>query len=88
MMCKLGDKTFKKNEQDIESNMAREDAQVNKIRELIKERNKKRGQRQRDENLRMKGMRPGKNSQEWRKARQKKREGLTRTVDQNHLIKG
>ena len=47
MMCKLGDKTFKKNEQEIESDMAREEAQVNKIRELIKERNKKRGQAQR-----------------------------------------
>ena len=47
MMCKLGDKTFKKNEQEIESEMAREEAQVNKIRELIKERNKKRGQAQR-----------------------------------------
>ena len=47
MMCKLGDKTFKKNKQEIKSDMAREDAQVNKIRELIKERNKKRGQRHR-----------------------------------------
>ena len=47
MMCKLGDKTFKKNKQEIESDMAREEAQVSKIRELIKERNKKRGQAQR-----------------------------------------
>ena len=47
MTCKLGDRTFKKNEQDIESFMAREDAQVSKIRELIKERNKERGERHR-----------------------------------------
>ena len=73
MMCKLGDKTFKKNEQEIESDMAREESQVNKIRELIKERNKKRGQaqnqarqplHQREESWKMKCMRPGKNSQE------------------------
>ena len=39
--------TSKKNEKEIESGMAREDAQVNKIRELIKERNKERGERHR-----------------------------------------
>ena len=33
MMCKLGDRTFKKNEAD----MAREEIQVSKIRELKKE---------------------------------------------------
>jgi hypothetical protein len=46
-MCKLGDKTFKKNEKEIEMDMAREDAQVGKIRELIKHRNKERGERHR-----------------------------------------
>ena len=47
IMCKLGDKTSKKNKQEIESDMAKEDAQVNKIRELNKERNKERGERHR-----------------------------------------
>ena len=40
LMCKLGDKTFKKNELEIEQDMAREENQVSKIRELVKERNK------------------------------------------------
>ena len=39
MMCKLDDKTFKKNELEIETDMAREEMQVSKIRDLIKERN-------------------------------------------------
>ena len=43
MMCKLGDKTFKKNELEIETDMAREEMQVSKIRDLIKERNRQRG---------------------------------------------
>ena len=47
MMCKLGDKTFKKNEQEIERDMEREETQVGKIRELIKKRNKERGERSR-----------------------------------------
>jgi hypothetical protein len=45
LMCKLGDKTFKKHEQEMELDMAREETQVYKIRELIKARNKERGQR-------------------------------------------
>ena len=48
-MCKLGDKNFKKYEQDVDRDMAREENQIGKIRELIKERNKKRAQRQRRE---------------------------------------
>ena len=43
-MCKLGDKTFKKNELEIEQDMAREENQVSKIRELVKERNRLRGE--------------------------------------------
>ena len=35
-MCKLGDKTFKKNEEEIETDMAREEIQVSKIRDLIR----------------------------------------------------
>ena len=46
-MCKLGDKTFKKNEQEIETDIAREENQISKIRELIKERNRLRGERHR-----------------------------------------
>ena len=37
LMCKLGDKTFKKHELEMETDMAREDMQVSKIRDLIKE---------------------------------------------------
>ena len=40
MMCKLGDKTFKKNEEEIETDLAKEEEQVRKIRGLRKERNK------------------------------------------------
>ena len=36
IVCKLGDKTFKKNEKEIEADLAREDAQISKIRVLIK----------------------------------------------------
>ena len=49
LMCKLGDKNLKKYEQDVDRDMAREENQIEKIRELIKERNKKRAQRQRRE---------------------------------------
>ena len=42
MMCKLGDKTFKKNEEEIENDLAKEEEQVRKIRGLRKERNKER----------------------------------------------
>ena len=41
-MCKLGDKTFKKYVKELDSDMAREEEQISKIRELKKERNKKR----------------------------------------------
>ena len=44
MMCKLGDKNFKENEREIERDMEKEMIQVSKIRELIKERNRERGQ--------------------------------------------
>ena len=44
MMCKLGDKTFKKNEAKLETDMAREEIQVSKIRDLIKERNRQRAE--------------------------------------------
>ena len=54
MMCKLGDKSFKKNEQEIEKDLAREEAQVTRIRELVKERNKNRG-----ETSRIHGKAPG-----------------------------
>ena len=45
LMCKLGDNTFKKHQQDMELDMARKETQVCKRRELIKARNKERGQR-------------------------------------------
>ena len=44
MMCKLGDQSFKKNEQEIEKDLHREENQVRKIREMVKERNKKRAE--------------------------------------------
>ena len=44
-----GDKNFKKYEQEVERDMAREENQIQKIRELAKERNKARAQRQRKE---------------------------------------
>ena len=47
MMCKLGDKNFKENEKEISRDMEKEEIQVAKIRDLIKERNKKRGQNSR-----------------------------------------
>ena len=40
----VGSKSFKKNEQEIEKDLAREEAQVTRIRELVKERNKNRGE--------------------------------------------
>jgi hypothetical protein len=36
----MGDKSFKKNEEEIEQDLAREEKQVSKIRDLVKERNK------------------------------------------------
>ena len=42
LMCKLGDKEYKKHEKEMEKDLAREETQVSKIRELIKERNKNR----------------------------------------------
>ena len=47
LTCKLGDKSYKKYEQEIEKDMEKEEGQVSKIRELIKERNKNRAQKQR-----------------------------------------
>ena len=49
LTCKLGDKHFKKYEQEVERDMSREENQIQKIRELAKERNKNRAQRQRKE---------------------------------------
>ena len=54
MMCKMGDKSFKKNEEDIEQDLAREEQQVSKIRDLVKERNKIRA-----ETSRIHGAAPG-----------------------------
>ena len=45
LMCELGDKTFKKHELEMKTDMTREEIQVSKIRDLIKERNRQRGQR-------------------------------------------
>ena len=42
MMCKLGDQTFKKNEVEMQTELAREETQVKQIRELKKVRNKER----------------------------------------------
>ena len=42
MMCKLGDQSFKKNEEEMMTELAREENQVKKIREMRKERNKDR----------------------------------------------
>ena len=47
LMCKLGDKSYKKYEQEVENDMAKEEIQISKIRNLIKERNKTRAQGQR-----------------------------------------
>jgi hypothetical protein len=47
MMFKLGDNTFKKHEEEIESDILREESQVSKIRELIKKRNKEWGEKNR-----------------------------------------
>ena len=47
MMCKLGDQNFKENEKEISRDMEKEEMQVAKIRELIKERNKIRGENSR-----------------------------------------
>ena len=44
IICKLGDKTFKKNEQEMNRDLEREELQVQKIRELKKERNRLRGE--------------------------------------------
>jgi hypothetical protein len=54
MMCKMGDKSFKKNEEDIEQDLAREEQQVSKIRDMVKERNKIRA-----ETSRIHGAAPG-----------------------------
>ena len=42
MMCKLGDQSFKKNEEEMHNDLAREENQVKKIREMKKERNRER----------------------------------------------
>ena len=42
LMCKLGDKAYKKYEKDLETEMAKEEEQISKIRELVKNRNKNR----------------------------------------------
>ena len=86
-MCKLGDKTVKKNEAEIETDMAREEVQVSKIRELIKERNIKRGEtsriKQKPPATKRRSwmktpMKMGKKSQEAHKISQgKKRERMT-----------
>ena len=38
-MFKLGDKSYKKYEQEVENDMAKEEIQISKIRDLIKDRN-------------------------------------------------
>ena len=47
LMCKLGDKNYKKYEQEVEKDLEKEEEQITKIRELVKERNKLRAQKQR-----------------------------------------
>ena len=42
LMCKLGDKAYKNYEKDLEIEMAKEEEQILKIRELVKKRNKSR----------------------------------------------
>ena len=51
LMCKLGDKSYKKYEQEVENDMAMEERQISKIRDLIKERNKTRAQTQRQRKM-------------------------------------
>ena len=46
-MCKLGDRNYKKYEQEVEKDLEKEEEQITKIRELVKERNKLRAQKQR-----------------------------------------
>ena len=41
LMCQLGDKNFKQYEKEMDSDMAREEEQISKIRELIKRRTRK-----------------------------------------------
>ena len=47
LTCNLGDKNFKKYEKEVEKDMEKEEGQIQKIRDLIKERNKTRAQNQR-----------------------------------------
>jgi hypothetical protein len=47
LMCKLGDKSYKKYEKEVDNDLEKEEEQVGKIRELVKERNKLRAQNQR-----------------------------------------
>ena len=47
LTCKLGNKSYKKYEQEVDRNMEKEEGQITKIRELIKERNRTRVQNQR-----------------------------------------
>ena len=47
LTCKLGNKSYKKYEQEVDRNMEKEEGQITKIRELIKERNRTRAQNQR-----------------------------------------
>ena len=47
LTCKLGDKSYQKYEQEVDRDMEKEEGQVTKIRELIKERNRTRAQNQR-----------------------------------------
>ena len=44
LTCKLGDKEFKEFEKEVQTDLAREEKQISKIREMIKERNRNRNQ--------------------------------------------
>ena len=43
LSCKLGDKEYKAYEKEVQTDLQKEEQQVSKIRELVKERNRNRG---------------------------------------------